>query len=345
MAGKMLSNTQLGLLCGNIAMMLRSGAGSAEACSLFAQDAQGPAAEAARQISLSMEQGMGFADSAAGTGMFPDYALGVFETAEYSGRLDEAMERLAEYYERQHMLASRLRSTLVYPVALLLMMCGVLSVLVFAVLPMFERVYNGLTGSLAASAYAYVAGAEIIGKVSLVIAVAVAVALLALAAAMSGRSGRERLRRPMERSRITAEASRMLAVSRLADTLSTMLASGTDPDSALQRSLALTEHEGLRVQLTACAEMMAQGTGLAQSLQRSGVFPALYGRMLVSGAQSGNLSAVLEQLSGRLGQEAEEKTGALIDAAEPVLLGFLTLSVGLTLLSVMLPLLGILSAL
>ena len=345
MADKMLSDTQIGILCSNIAMMLRAGTGSGEACSLFAQDAQGPAAEAARRISASMEQGATFAGSARSTGVFPAYALGVFETAEYSGRLEEAMDRLADYYERQHKLTARLRSTLSYPVALLLMMCGVLSVLVFSVLPMFRRVYDGLTGSLAASSYAYVAGAETVGKVSLLIAVAVAVTLLALAFAVSTRGGRERLRRPMERSRLTGEAARLMAVSRLADTLSILLASGTDPDSALRRSMALTEHTGLRASLAACEGLMEQGEGLAQSLFRNGVFPALYGRMLVTGSESGNLSAVLEQLSRKLGDEAEEKLGRLIDAAEPILLGFLTVSVGLTLLSVMLPLLGILSAL
>lgn len=345
MAQKMLTDTQIEILCGNIGMMLRSGAGCAEACALFAQDAQGPAAEAARQISDAMERGQTFSESAKATGLFPPYALGVFETAEYSGRLDEAMERLADFYQRQHKLTVRLRSTLAYPVALLLMMCGVLAVLVFSVLPMFRRVYDGLTGSLAASSYAYVAGAENVGKVSLVIAAAAALALLALAVGVSTRKGRQWLRLPMERSRLTGEAARLMAVSRLADTLSTLLASGTDPDSALRRSMALTEHTGLRASLAACEGLMEQGEGLAQSLFRNGVFSALYGRMLVAGSESGNLSAVLEQLSRKLGEEAEERLGRLIDAAEPVLLGFLTLSVGAALLSVMLPLLGILSAL
>ena len=74
------------------------------------------------------------------------------------------------------------------------------------------------------------------------------------------------------------------------------------------------------------------------------MLPPLYGRMLLSGSESGHLSETMEELSRRLGQEAEEGLCAVMDRTEPVLIGFLTLSVGLTLLGVMLPLLGILGA-
>ena len=63
----------------------------------------------------------------------------------------------------------------------MLMMCGVLAVLVFAVLPMFERVYDNLTGSLLSSSYAYVLAATLIGRISLVFAGLLGIVLLVLA--------------------------------------------------------------------------------------------------------------------------------------------------------------------
>lgn len=74
------------------------------------------------------------------------------------------------------------------------------------------------------------------------------------------------------------------------------------------------------------------------------VLSGLYGRMLLSGSRSGNLEKTMAELSGRLGADADETLERLIDSVEPVLIGFLTISVGLTLVSVMLPLLGILGA-
>lgn len=347
MAVQILSEEQISVFCRSLAMMLRSGVTMQEAVELFVQDGDDASPllhSTAQQMEKALGEGQSFAQTARDTGAFPEYALGVFSMAELSGRLDEVLDRLADYYDRQHALNERLRSTLTYPVALLLMMCCVLSVLVFSVLPMFVRVYNSLTGSLAASSYAYVLAASLIGRVSLVLAVAVSAVLLVLAVMLHTQKGREKLNSPMERSRFTRKAARQLAVSQMADTVSTMLASGAEEDSALEQCIRQTSHTGLRTALQACRSDMQQGTGMAQAFLRHKVLPPLYARMLQGGSESGSLPAAMESVALRMGQEAENALCRLIDDIEPVLIGFLTVSVGFTLLSVMLPLLGILSA-
>ena len=347
MAVQILSEEQISVFCRSLAMMLRSGVTMQEAVELFVQDGDDASPllhSTAQQMEKALGEGQSFAQTARDTGTFPEYALGVFSMAELSGRLDEVLDRLADYYDRQHALNERLRSTLTYPVVLLLMMCGVLSVLVFSVLPMFVRVYNSLTGSLAASSYAYVLAASLIGRVSLVLAVAVSAVLLVLAVMLHTQKGREKLNGPMERSRFTRKAARQLAVSQMADTVSTMLASGAEEDSALEQCIRQTSHTGLRTALQACRSDMQQGTGMAQAFLRHKVLPPLYARMLQGGSESGSLPAAMESVALRMGQEAENALCRLIDDIEPVLIGFLTVSVGFTLLSVMLPLLGILSA-
>lgn len=347
MAVQILSEEQISVFCRSLAMMLRSGVTMQEAVELFVQDGDDASPllrSTAQQMEKALGEGQSFAQTARDTGAFPEYALGVFSMAELSGRLDEVLDRLADYYDRQHALNERLRSTLTYPVALLLMMCCVLSVLVFSVLPMFVRVYNSLTGSLAASSYAYVLAASLIGRVSLILAVAVSAVLLVLAVMLHTQKGREKLNGPMERSRFTRKAARQLAVSQMADTVSTMLASGAEEDSALEQCIRQTSHTGLRTALQACRSDMQQGTGMAQAFLRHKVLPPLYARMLQGGSESGSLPAAMESVALRMGQEAENALCRLIDDIEPVLIGFLTVSVGFTLLSVMLPLLGILSA-
>ena len=339
-----LSSTQISVFCGSIAMMLRAGVPLNQAVAMFSQDTAGALSAAAGAMAPALEEGCGFADAARKTDVFPDFALGVFETAELSGRLDAALEHLAEEYDRQHRLSQRLRATLSYPAALLLMMCGVLAVLVFGVLPMFQQVYTSITGSLAASSYAYVLAAVAVGRVSLVLCVLVSAVLLGLCGLLRTEAGQNKLNRLLENLYVTRNASYLLALSRLTDTLSTLLTSGTDPDSALELALGLTNHAGLLKRLAACREQMEQGAGLASALVQAQVLPPLYGRMLLSGSESGHLSETMEELSRRLGQEAEEGLCAVMDRTEPVLIGFLTLSVGLTLLGVMLPLLGILGA-
>lgn len=344
MAEKKLDQKQLSIFCGSIAMMLRSGITVADACALFAEDTDAEAANAAKAIVEELEAGETFADAAQHIQMFPEYALGVFRTAEYSGKLDDALDRLSDYYLHQYNLQQRLRGTLTYPVVLMLLMSGVLAVLVFSVLPMFETVYASLTGSLIASTYAYVTAAGIISRVSLAAAGIVSLGMLGLAAAIATDRGAALLTKRMETFPVTRDASRLLAVSKLSDILATLLSCGTDPDTAIQMAEAVTEHAQLRENLSTCREKMAQGDGLAESLFRAGIYPSLYGRMLIAGSESGNLSLSLAELSARQSKDAETALVRIIDTLEPVLISFLTVSVGMTLLSVMLPLLGILGA-
>lgn len=104
------------------------------------------------------------------------------QTAEASGRLEEGLGRLAEYYDRQDALEKKVRSAVTYPAALLLLLGGVLAVLVFGVMPMFQNVYDNVTGGLAASSYAYVLWAEVLSRVGLCVAILASVGLLVLAA-------------------------------------------------------------------------------------------------------------------------------------------------------------------
>lgn len=337
-----LTAMQLSDFCAQTAAMLHSGCSLGDSCGALSQDASDETARAAGEMGKYLEEGMSFAESAGLTGVFPEYAMGVFRTAELSGRLDESLERLSDYYRRQEELAQKMRASLTYPAALLGMMCAVLGVLVFWVLPMFRGVYNSLTGSLAASAYSYVSAAGVIGVAGLVVSAVLALCLLAATTVMGTESGREKLQPWLERLPLTREALLHFALSRLTDALSTLLASGTDPQEAMETALAQCGHDVLREKLADAPRRLAMGEGLAPVL--GPVLPALYARMLRVGETSGSLTEALEQLSERMGKSAQDSFTKLIDRVEPALMGFLTVSVGLTLLSVMLPLLGILGA-
>ena len=89
---------------------------------------------------------------------------------------------------------------------------------------------------------------------------------------------------------------------------------------------------------------MAEGRSLVQVIYDNQVFEPLYARMLISGERAGSLDQVLERLSKVFTDDANAKMNAVVDGVEPALAGFLTVSVGVTLLAVMLPLIGILTS-
>ena len=123
-----LTAMQLCDFCAQTAAMLHSGCSLEDSCGALSQDGADETARAAGEIASRLSEGRTFAESARLTGVFPEYALGVLGTAEQSGRLDESLERLSDYYRRQEELLEKMRSSLTYPAALLGMMCVVLEI-------------------------------------------------------------------------------------------------------------------------------------------------------------------------------------------------------------------------
>jgi type IV pilus assembly protein PilC len=226
----------------------------------------------------------------------------------------------------------------IYPAVLLFLMAGVLAVLVARVLPVFTGVYTGLAGSVAASSYAYITAANIIGWASLCLVIVLTALLLTGAAAARTQRGNGLFRTLFEKLPFTSAAARRLAEAQFTTALATFTASGMDTDTAMER------HRALRAQLESCRRQMLEGRSLAQAVYDNRVFEPLYARMLMSGARSGNLDQVLARLAQVFSEDANMRMGRIIDSVEPVLAGFLTVSVGITLLAVMLPLIGILTS-
>lgn len=341
---KELTNRELTVFFSAVSLMLSSGISPAEACEIFARDNTGALAKISDAMAQTMQFGAGFAQAAEEAGCFPGYALGVLRSSQYAGRLEEALDGLSRYYDRQETLQRQLKNTLTYPAVLTVMMCVVLAVLVFGVLPVFGRVYTNLTGSIAASSYRYVLAAGWIARISLTGAVALALVLLAASAAAAFPGGKEKLLRLADSFPLTRKLMKNLAVAQLADTLSVLMSSGVDTDTAMDLAAEMTANRPLRQALDKCRAQMAEGAGLAATLYENGVFTALYGRMLVGGFASGRPEEALRSLAQRLNRDAQQEIDSLTGWVEPGLMGFLALAVGLTLLSIMLPLLGVLGA-
>ncbi len=345
MKKKQLSNVQLADFFSGVGMMLRAGGSPSEAAGMLTEGTGGLLAQAGKQIVQRMEEGTDFASAVRETKAFPDYASDLLELSQKTGRLDEGADRLGEFYARKHKMQQKIRTALIYPVVLLMVMGVVLAVMVFAVLPVFCRVYEDMTGSLEGSSYFYVSAASLMGRVSLILTAVVCLAVLVGTLIMRTEKGGAALARWAEKLPLTREASYDQALSTMTLSISSLLASGADSDTALQMTLSSLNQGVLKKKMERCAEAIQSGVGMDEAMERERVYGNLYSRIIRTGFHSGNPVQAMELVAEKTGIDAENRISGLIDMVEPILIAFLTVSVGLTLLSVMLPLIGIMGAL
>jgi type IV pilus assembly protein PilC len=86
------------------------------------------------------------------------------------------------------------------------------------------------------------------------------------------------------------------------------------------------------------------GAGFADAVEKSGLFDPMHEKMIHFGTAAGKLDTVMEKLSGIYMSEADDAIHAVIAMIEPTLVAVLSIVIGGILLSVMLPLLSVLSA-
>ncbi len=348
MAETMLKSAELKVFFENIALMLSVGVQTDEAVHMLADNSEEKKLEAVcREIYVTIIQGTHLSDAMRRTGCFPQYSIDMVSAGEATGRIEETLTSLAAYYDEEDRLFKKIRSSVAYPAIILCVMSVVLAFTVGAILPVFLDVYMGLAGGLAASSFSMVNVGIVIGWVALIITLVFT--LIALFASLQARSsaGRQRLMNIFAKLPGAKAPFYELALARFTSTLAVYTASGANSDAAMQLALQSVEHDKLRERVRLAYESMidpVRARSLVQAVGDFEVYDPLHVRMLTFGIRSGRLDEVLADLSDDLFDSAIDGFDALINRIEPTLAAFVTLAVGLTLISVMLPLIGIMGS-
>ena len=121
------------------------------------------------------------------------------------------------------------------------------------------------------------------------------------------------------------------------------LSSGLDTEQSLEMTARLIEHEGISRKIKTIQENLAEGTLFPEALENSNIFSGLYSHMVNIGLRTGAADEVMKQISEQYDEEVEDQMNRLVAGIEPTLVAILSIAVGMILLSVMLPLMGIMS--
>ena len=338
---RLISNDDIASLCLELALLLHAGVSTGDALSLLAEegDRRGMLKAMAEQV----DSGETLSAALRESGAFPTYVCGLVEVGERTGRTEEALSALSRYYEDRVRLARRVRSALLYPAVMLALMLVVIGVLLVKVLPIFDDVYASLGGRLTGVAAGLLTlGRWLEGAMPVLFAVLAAVAALVLLFTAVGP-----LRRGIlslwHRTRGDKGVSRKLNNARLAQALAMGMASGLPVDEAVELSANLMEG-GAKKRCESCRKRLEGGESLGDALKKSGLLPALQSRLLELGQRSGAGDASMEKIARDLSEEGEAALDALVGRVEPALVLVCSVLVGLILLSVMLPLMHIMSA-
>lgn len=340
---KKLSNDTISTLCRELSYLIHAGMGNADALSLMA-DEGGPNQDLLRQMAEDTDSGASLSQAFEKTGAFPDYASRLLEVGDRSGKTEETLSALADNYEGRERMNRQLRTSLMYPMILLLIMLVVIVVLLVYVLPIFDRVYAQFGVTLTGIAGGLLAFGQFLGKVMPVLCALLGIAVVAAIVIAVSPNVRESLVSAWRAKHGDKGLSRLVNDARFAMALSMGIKSGMPIEEALELSGRVQENvPNTKERIEKCIGALEEGQNLAKALEESDLLPKTECKLLAAGLRSGVGDVAMEQISERMKERSELAISEKISRVEPTLVIITSLLVGMILLSVMLPLMNIMS--
>ncbi len=340
----MLTDSELSAFAEQLAMILHSGISVLEGVLIMRDDTPpGPGKEILDTVYQALEETGDLTEALHRTEVFPEYFMRMTQIAERSGTLEDVMTSLSEYYSRQSALMRNIRDALTYPLILMTMLFAVLIVLMTQVMPVFRDVFHQLGIEMTGISAAVFRISGAVQRVSAVILVLVVVLVIASLIILRTGKGTPTLIALVNHLPVGRKVARLLATSRFCKALALSLHSGLDMGESFELANSLTKHDDFEKNVRQASELLNQGNDLSASLRDAGIITGLNARMVTIGFRTGSAEVALDQIAGSCQEEADERIQAAVNLLEPVLTAILSILTGLILVSVMLPLLGVMT--
>ena len=274
--------------------------------------------------------------------VFDQLYANMVEAGETGGILDLILQRLSTFIEKIVKLKRDVISAMIYPAAVILLAIVAVAVIMIVVIPQFQNIFLGLLGP----------GEQLPLPTRIVVGISDFLAgwggLVILASIIGGAIGfRFYYRTPGGRHIIDAvflkvpilgDIFRKIAVARFSRTLSTLLSSGVPILQSLDITARTAGNVIIEEAITKIRLAVERGQSFVEPLKATEVFPHMVGQMIGIGEQTGALDAMLGKIADFYEQEVDAAIANLLTLMEPVLIGFLGVTIGSIVIAMYLPL-------
>lgn len=341
-----ISPAELSTFCGQVALILEAGLPLYDGMETLAgADSASENAEAYRAASQKVTETGSLYEALKDDDRWPDYLVEMVGVGERSGQLETIMRGLEKYYAREDRIRSSVANAVTYPMVLGVMLVVIVLILLWRVLPVFRRVLDSMGVALSSSGTAMMRIGTAVGWIVMVL---VALAVLAVIAALIlMRTGKRDAVLDFVKKHFPAisRLNNKLTASRVAGVLSMMLSGGFPVDEALEMTEKVIDDKDASAKVHGIRTGLDNGESLADAISGAKIFDELHDRMIKMGTATGREDQVLGKLAELYEEQVENDITRLISIIEPTLVAMLAIVIGAVLLSVMLPMAGILSSL
>lgn len=290
------------------------------------------------QVKQDINEGSSFADTLAKhPKVFNALYINMIRAGEQSGALDVVLGRLADFTESQDKLKNKVISTLIYPI-IMLVVCGIVVGILFVfVIPKITKIFEAQKVALPFLTRALIAVATVASKYWWLVIAVVALLVWGFGKYINSKKGRPRWDAFILKVPVVGSMLRMLAVSRFARTLATLMSSGVPLLASFDIVKNVVGNVILSEAIANAREGIKEGESIAAPLKRSGHFPPIVTHMIATGEKTGQLEEMLNNVANSYEMQVDSRVTALTSLMEPLIIVMLGAVVACVVFAIIMP--------
>lgn len=336
---KKMKPAQLSDFCRQLGTLLGAGVSLVRALNIIAQDQNlkpGPK-KVFEDVLRLIRQGIPLSDAMEQQqGTFPELLVNMIRSAEASGSLDQTSKRMAEHFEKDHRLNSKVKNAMVYPAILVCMIVVVLIFVVTYIIPQFADIFASLEELPLPTVIVLGISGALKGHWPVILAVAVAAAVFLSVVfripEVALHKDRIKLKIP-----VIGKLLKVVYTARFARTLSSLYSSGIPIVTALQIGRRTVGNRYIESQFDEVIYSVRTGESLSKSLSAVDGFVNKLPSSIMVGEETGSLDEMLNVIADALEYDSEMAIARMTAMLEPALIIVMGVIIGFVIIAVMMP--------
>lgn len=276
--------------------------------------------------------------------VFSDFYVNMVRAGEESGKLDEVFNYLADYLERSYEITSKARNALIYPAFVVVTFVVVMALMFTLVIPRISEVLEDVGGDIPFFTRVIVGISDFLVNYGVFLLILMVIGGFFLWRYSLTPKGALEISRFKLGFPYLGSLYKKLYLARIADNLSTMLASGIPMVRGLEITASVVGDELYEKHLREAIASVRGGRSVSESLGEFPEFPGIVIQMIKVGEETGELRKILNTLARFYRREVANAVDTLVNLIEPVMIVLLAVMVGVLLSAVLLPIYNISSA-
>lgn len=338
-SGAGISSSELALFTRQLAILSRSGLPLDEALTAVAEQSE---SKRVQRIALGVRSGITEGQTLALAlnqfpKAFPPLFRATIEAGEHSGKIDDILERLAEYVERRQQMQGKIMLSALYPVALTTIAIGVVVLMLTYVVPQVVQVFSDIKAELPLLTRMLIALSDFLREWGIAMLVLMAIGLVTFMQMMKSTLFARRVHLWQLRVPLMGRLIRGTNAGRFTRTLGILFGSGVPILEAMRIGAQVVTNLPMRDAIDVAAAKVREGATLSKSLAASKLFPPITVHLIGSGEASGRLDEMLNRAAENQEREVETTVAAMMGISEVSIIVVMGAVVLMIVMAILLP--------